>query len=39
LRLRDDGRITDEAVREMEHELDLGEAQLIAAMESRTIGK
>jgi Na+/H+ antiporter len=31
LRLRDQGRITDEGLREMEHELDLSEIRLIAA--------
>jgi monovalent cation/hydrogen antiporter len=31
LRLRDEGRITDEALRELEHEQDLNETRLIAA--------
>jgi CPA1 family monovalent cation:H+ antiporter len=31
LRLRDEGRVTDEVLREMEHELDLNETRLIAA--------
>ncbi len=35
LRLRDEGRITDEALRELEHEQDLNETRLIAATESR----
>ena len=35
LRLRDEGRITDEALRELEHELDLSETRFTAAMESR----
>jgi CPA1 family monovalent cation:H+ antiporter len=35
LRLRDEGRVTDEMLREMEHELDLNETRLIAATESR----
>ncbi len=35
LRLRDEGRITDEALRELEREQDLNETQLIAATESR----
>jgi CPA1 family monovalent cation:H+ antiporter len=33
LRLRDDGRITDEVLRQMEREFDLSETQLIAALE------
>jgi Na+/H+ antiporter len=37
LRLRDQGRITDELLREMENELDLSEARLIVAMESRAV--
>jgi len=36
LRLRDDGRITDEALRELEREQDLNEARLIAAIDHRT---
>jgi monovalent cation/hydrogen antiporter len=35
LRLRDEGRITDEALRELEHEQDLSETRLIAATETR----
>ena len=35
LRLRDEGRITDEALRELEHEQDLSETRLIAATEGR----
>jgi monovalent cation/hydrogen antiporter len=35
LRLRDEGRITDEALREMEHELDLSEARFVGGTESR----
>lgn len=35
LRLRDEGRITDEALRELEHEQDLSETRLIAAAETR----
>jgi CPA1 family monovalent cation:H+ antiporter len=35
LRLRSEGRITDEALRELEHELDLGETRLIAATNHR----
>ena len=35
LRLRDEGRITDEALRELEHEQDLSETRLSAATESR----
>jgi len=35
LRLRDEGRITDEALRELEYEQDLSEARLMAATESR----
>lgn len=31
LRLRDEGRIMDEALREIEHELDLAETRLIAS--------
>lgn len=31
IRLRDEGRVTDEILREMEHELDLNESRLIAA--------
>ncbi|MGA2600993.1 MAG: Na+/H+ antiporter [Bryobacteraceae bacterium] len=31
LRLRDEGRVTDELLREMEHELDLNETRLMAA--------
>ena len=37
LRLRDEGRITDEALREMENEMDLSETQLIAALEQQTL--
>lgn len=33
LRLRDEGRITDEALREMENEMDLDETRVIAALE------
>jgi Na+/H+ antiporter len=33
LRLRDSGGISDESLREMEHEMDLSEAQLLAATE------
>lgn len=36
LRLRDEGRITDEALREMENEMDLSETQLIAARDRHT---
>jgi Na+/H+ antiporter len=36
LRLRDEGRITDEALREMENELDLSETRLIAALDHQT---
>lgn len=36
LRLRDEGRITDEALRELEREQDLNETRLIAAAESRS---
>lgn len=35
LRLRDEGRISDEALRELEHEQDLTETRLIAAAEGR----
>jgi monovalent cation/hydrogen antiporter len=35
LRLRDEGRITDEALRDLEFEQDLSEARLMAAAESR----
>jgi CPA1 family monovalent cation:H+ antiporter len=35
LRLRDEGHITDEALRELEHEQDLSETRLIVAAESR----
>lgn len=35
LRLRGEGRITDEALRELEHELDLDETRLIAATNHR----
>ena len=35
LRLRNQGRITDEALRDLEHELDLSEARFTAATESR----
>lgn len=35
LRLRDEGRITDEALRELEYEQDLSETRLSAATESR----
>jgi monovalent cation/hydrogen antiporter len=35
LRLRDEGRITDEVLRELEYEQDLTETRLIAATESR----
>jgi monovalent cation/hydrogen antiporter len=35
LRLRNAGRITDEVLREMEHEQDLNETRLIAAMDQR----
>jgi CPA1 family monovalent cation:H+ antiporter len=35
LRLRDEGRITDEILRDLEHELDLSETRLMAATESR----
>ncbi len=35
LRLREEGRVTDEVLREMEHELDLSETQLISATEGR----
>jgi len=39
LRLRDEGRVTDETLREMEYELDLDETRLIAAttMPGRTV--
>jgi monovalent cation/hydrogen antiporter len=37
LRLRDEGRITDEALRELEREQDLNETRLIAAAESRSL--
>ena len=37
LRLRDEGRITDEALREMENEMDLSETQLIAALDQQTL--
>ncbi len=33
LRLRDEGRITDEALRELENEMDLDETRMIAALE------
>lgn len=36
LRLRREGRIADEVLRAMEHELDLSEARLIAAIESHS---
>ena len=36
LRLRDEGRVTDEVLREMEHELDLNETRLMAAKKSRS---
>jgi monovalent cation/hydrogen antiporter len=36
LRLRDEGRITDEALRELEREQDLNETRLMAAAESRS---
>lgn len=36
LRLRDEGRITDEALRAMEHELDLNASRLTAGMDSRS---
>ncbi len=36
LRLRDEGRITDEVSREMEHEMDLNETRLIALVEYHT---
>jgi hypothetical protein len=35
LRLRNAGRITDEVFREMEHEQDLNETRLIAAMDQQ----
>jgi len=35
LRLRDEGRVADEVLREMEHELDLSEARLTAAMDNQ----
>ncbi|MGD0298714.1 MAG: Na+/H+ antiporter [Bryobacteraceae bacterium] len=35
LRLRDESRITDEVLRELEHELDLSETRLMAATERR----
>lgn len=38
LRLRDEGRIADEALRQIEHELDLSEARLVAVMDDRTAG-
>jgi CPA1 family monovalent cation:H+ antiporter len=37
LRLRNEGRITDEALREMENEMDLSEIQLGAALEQQTL--
>lgn len=36
LRLRDEGRITDEMLREMEHEMDLDEARLSAALKGNS---
>jgi monovalent cation/hydrogen antiporter len=39
LRLRDEGRITDEVLRELEFEQDLTETRLIAATESRVVNK
>jgi CPA1 family monovalent cation:H+ antiporter len=36
LRLRDEGRITDELLREMENEMDLNETRLIASIDRRT---
>jgi monovalent cation/hydrogen antiporter len=36
LRLRNEGRITDEMLREMEHEMDLDEARLTAALEGHS---
>jgi len=39
LRLRDEGRITDEALREMENEMDLSETQLIAALDQQTLDR
>jgi CPA1 family monovalent cation:H+ antiporter len=38
LRLWDEGRITDEVLREMEYEMDLNETRLIAATEYQTAG-
>jgi Na+/H+ antiporter len=35
LRFRDQGRVTDEVLRDLEHELDLSETRLIAAAENR----
>jgi CPA1 family monovalent cation:H+ antiporter len=37
LRLRDEGRISDEALREMENEMDLSETQLLAALDRHAI--
>ncbi len=39
LRLRNEGRITDEALREMENEMDLSEIQLIAALDQQTLDR
>lgn len=36
LRLRDEGRISDEAAREMENEMDLRETRLVAALDQQT---
>jgi CPA1 family monovalent cation:H+ antiporter len=39
LRLRNEGRITDEALREMENEMDLSEIQLVAALDQETLDR